>query len=79
MQKVLHEIIKVDLVGYLKGRNIGEAIRLIDDIFFYSWIFVGDRLWKTFPLFRILFIFLTKSVNILWIWIVILLMGKDSL
>ena len=32
IKKVLNEIIKIDQVGYLKGRNIGEAIRLIDDM-----------------------------------------------
>ena len=36
IKKVLHEIINVDQVGYLKGRNIGEAIRLIDDMIFHT-------------------------------------------
>lgn len=33
---VLEEIIHYDQVGYIKGRNIGEAVRLIDDMFFRS-------------------------------------------
>ena len=36
IKKVLNEIIKIDQVGYLKGRNIGEAIRLIDDMIFHT-------------------------------------------
>ena len=36
IKTVLHEIICVDQVGYLKGRNIGEAIRLIDDMIFHT-------------------------------------------
>ena len=31
IKKVLSEIIHFDQVGYIKERNIGEAIRLIDD------------------------------------------------
>ena len=30
------EIIHHDQVGYIKGRNIGEAVRLVDDMFFES-------------------------------------------
>ena len=36
IKEVLGEIIYVDQVGYIKNRNIGEAVRLIDDMFFYS-------------------------------------------
>ena len=36
IKKVLNEIIKIDQVGYLKGRNIGEGIRLIDDMIFHT-------------------------------------------
>ena len=36
IQKVLPEIIHHDQVGYMKNRNIGEAIRIIDDILFHS-------------------------------------------
>lgn len=36
IKTVLHEIICIDQVGYLKGRNIGEAIRLIDDMIFHT-------------------------------------------
>ena len=36
IKKVLGELISIDQVGYLKGRNIGEAIRLIDDMIFYT-------------------------------------------
>ena len=35
MKTVLSEIIKSDQVGYMKDRNIGEAIRLIDDMIFH--------------------------------------------
>ena len=30
---VLEEVIHVDQVGYMNKRNIGEAVRLIDDMF----------------------------------------------
>ena len=36
IKKVLNEIIYIDQVGYIKGRNIGEAIRLIDDMIYYT-------------------------------------------
>ena len=36
IKKVLSEIIHFDQVGYIKERNIGEAIRLIDDMLFHS-------------------------------------------
>ena len=36
MKEVLNEIIYHDQVGYIKDRNIGEAVRLIDDMLFYS-------------------------------------------
>ena len=36
IKEVLGEIIHHDQVGYIKDRNIGEAVRLIDDMFFYS-------------------------------------------
>ena len=36
MKEVLNEIIHHDQVGYIKDRNIGEAVRLIDDMLFYS-------------------------------------------
>ena len=36
IKKVLNEIIMGDQVGYMKGRNIGEAIRIIDDIIFHT-------------------------------------------
>jgi len=36
LKNVLGEIIHHDQVGYIKGRNIGEAVRLIDDMFFNS-------------------------------------------
>ena len=35
IKKVLGEIIHFDQVGYIKDRNIGEAVRLIDDILFH--------------------------------------------
>ena len=35
MKEVLLEIIGSDQVGYIKNRNIGEAIRLIDDMIFH--------------------------------------------
>ena len=35
-QEVLGEIVHNDQVGYIKDMNIGEAVRLIDDMFFYS-------------------------------------------
>ena len=38
MKEVLCEIIKSDQVGYMKDRNIGEAIRLIDDMMFHCLI-----------------------------------------
>ena len=34
IKEVLGEIIHHDQVGYIKDRNIGEAVRLIDDMFF---------------------------------------------
>ena len=36
IKEVLGEIIHFDQVGYIKNRNIGEAVRLIDDMFFHS-------------------------------------------
>ena len=36
IKEVLGEIIQFDQVGYIKNRNIGEAVRLIDDMFFHS-------------------------------------------
>ena len=36
IKEVLGEIIHQDQVGYIKDRNIGEAVRLIEDMFFYS-------------------------------------------
>ena len=36
IKDVLEEIIHYDQVGYVKNRNIGEAVRLVDDMFFYS-------------------------------------------
>ena len=36
MKEVLGEVIHHDQVGYIKDRNIGEAVRLIDDMFFSS-------------------------------------------
>ena len=35
MKKVLREIIHIDQVGYMDNRNIGEAIRSIDDMIFH--------------------------------------------
>ena len=35
MKQVLSEIIHMDQVGYMENRNIGEAIRLIDDMIFH--------------------------------------------
>ena len=36
IKEVLGEIVHHDQVGYIKDRNIGEAVRLIDDMFFNS-------------------------------------------
>ena len=36
LQKVLHEIIASDQLGFVKNRNIGEAIRIIDDMIFHT-------------------------------------------
>ena len=36
IQEALPEIIHHDQVGYMKNRNIGEAVRIIDDILFHS-------------------------------------------
>ena len=36
IKKILGEIISNDQVGYIKERNIGEAVRIIDDLFFHS-------------------------------------------
>ena len=36
IKEVLGEIVHHDQVGYIKDRNIGEAVRLIDDMFFSS-------------------------------------------
>lgn len=36
VKEVLEDIIHYDQVGYVKDRNIGEAVRLIDDTFFQS-------------------------------------------
>ena len=35
MKEVLGEIVHADQVGYMKNRNIGEAIRLIDDVIYH--------------------------------------------
>ena len=34
IKKVLGKIVHYDQVGYIKDRNIGEAVRLVDDMFF---------------------------------------------
>ena len=34
--KVLNEVILEDQLGFMKGRNIGEAIRIIDDMIFHN-------------------------------------------
>ena len=36
IKEVLSGIIHTDQVGYMKDRNIGEAVRLIDDVIFHS-------------------------------------------
>ena len=36
IKKVLGKIVHYDQVGYIKDRNIGEAVRLVDDMFFDS-------------------------------------------
>ena len=36
IKEVLGEVVHHDQVGYIKDRNIGEAVRLIDDMFFSS-------------------------------------------
>ena len=36
LKKVLHKIINQDQTGYLKGRFIGQNIRLIDDVLFFT-------------------------------------------
>ena len=36
VKEILGEIIHFDQIGYIKNRNIGEAVRLIDDMFFFS-------------------------------------------
>lgn len=36
VKNVLDELISPDQVGYIKNRNIGEAIRLIDDMIFHT-------------------------------------------
>ena len=36
IKEVLGEIVHHDQVGYINDRNIGEAVRLIDDMFFSS-------------------------------------------
>ena len=36
VKEVLGDIVHCDQVGYVKDRNIGEAVRLIDDMFFQS-------------------------------------------
>ena len=42
MKTVLSEIIHLDQVGYMANRNIGEAIRLIDDIIFHCMTYKQD-------------------------------------
>ena len=42
IKKVLHEVIQVNQVGYMTGRNIGEAVRIIDDVIFYTKTFNVD-------------------------------------
>ena len=36
IKKVLNEITNYDQVGFIKDRDIGEAVRLIENILFYS-------------------------------------------
>ena len=36
IREVLGEVIHHDQVGYIKDRNIGEAVRVIEDMFFHS-------------------------------------------
>ena len=39
IKNVLEEVIHVDQVGFLPGRNIGEAVRIIDDVIFYTQVY----------------------------------------
>ena len=36
MKKVIHSLISYDQTAYVKGRYIGESVRLIDDLFKYA-------------------------------------------
>ena len=36
MKKVIHSIIHCDQTAYVKGRYIGESVRLIDDLLTYA-------------------------------------------
>ena len=36
IKEVLENVILMDQIGFMKGRNIGEAIRIIDDIIFHT-------------------------------------------
>ena len=36
MKKVIHSLISYDQTAYVKGRNIGESVRLIDDLLKYA-------------------------------------------
>ena len=43
LQEILPDIVSSDQLGYVKNRNIGEAIRIIDDIIFIL-LFIGKML-----------------------------------
>ena len=48
MKEVLCEIIHYDQVGYIKNRNIGEAVRLINDMLFHNGFLVTAEFEKAF-------------------------------
>ena len=36
LQKVISDLVNYDQVGYIKGRYIGENVRIIEDMMFYT-------------------------------------------
>ena len=63
IKEVLGEIIHHDQVGYIKDRNIGEAVRLIDDMFFNTFESKIMVIWLQLILKKLL----TRSIMIFYI------------
>ena len=79
IKEVLGEIVHNDQVGYIKDRNIGEAVRLIDDMFFILKI-KQMGFWLLLTLKKLLTLFIMSLYLTYWnywLWALILFMGES--